>query len=110
MKVSYTVPLYDTNSSVKKVLNIARYPPAVHSNKPLDRVQFAAALQADAWRDPAVGDQKIPSRFSEDSHSHITLLGPWQRLVLCPVFCLVPQPPSPGWSSSHSSSSASNVS
>lgn len=46
---------------------------------------------------------------SEDSHSHTTLLGPWQSLVLSPGFCLLPQPPSPVWSTPHSSASASSV-
>lgn len=109
----HSAPLWssqDLNLHGKNMLNAARYPPIVVSNKPLGRVQFAAALQTDTWKDPTVGDQKISSRVSEDSHSHINLPGSWQRSVFSPGFCLVPQPPSPGWSTPHCSASASSVS
>lgn len=62
----------------------------LHSDKPLDRVQFAAGLQVEVKADPTAGDKKIPSRASQDSHSHRSLLGTWQGLVLTQGFHLVP--------------------
>lgn len=38
--------------------------------KPFGRVQSAAGFQVEVNADPTAGDQKIPSRASQESHSH----------------------------------------
>lgn len=80
----------DLNPCDTKLLNTTSSLSFLHSDKPLDRVQFAAGLQVEVKADPTAGDKKIPSRASQDSHSHRSLLGTWQGLVLTQGFHLVP--------------------
>lgn len=73
----------DFNLCDTKLLNTSGYPLLLCPfSTQINRVQSAAGLQVEVKADSAAGDQKIPSRTSQDRHSHRSLLGIWQGLVL----------------------------